>query len=250
MPGFWAIAASHPHWIAVVDPAGHDHTYGELGALVNRLSNGLADLGLGPGDMVAVLMANSVDYFSVVLAAEQLGFYITLINSHLLPAEAGYILSDSDARVLFTDLQCADSARAAAAAIGLAEANRFCRGSATGFRDLVTLTAGQPSSLPDRRASGRLMLYTSGTAGRHQGVRNPLPIGEPEQGIQLLTSSLRRFGIEPGDHVGDGVHLVTSPLYHAAPWFHAEIALHIGHKVVLMDKWNADVALDLIERYQ
>jgi long-chain acyl-CoA synthetase len=250
MPGFWAIAAAHPEWIAVVDHDAQEHSYGELSALVNRLSHGLRGLGLQPGDIVAVLMTNHVDYYSVVLAAEQLGLYITLINSHLLPAEISYILKDSDARVLLTDTQCADAARAAADEIGLAELNRFCRGGSPGFRDLVSLTVGRPTSLPSSRASGRLMLYTSGTSGRPKGVRNPLPGGVPEQGIQLLASSLHRLGIKPADHVGNGVHLVTSPLYHAAPWFHSEIALHLGHKVVLMEKWNAELALELIEHHQ
>ena len=49
---------------------------------------------------------------------------------------------------------------------------------------------------------------------------------------------------------GDGVHLVAGPLYHAAPLAFGTGALHLGHTVVLMDRWTPERTLELIDRYK
>jgi long-chain acyl-CoA synthetase len=46
------------------------------------------------------------------------------------------------------------------------------------------------------------------------------------------------------------VHLVVSPLYHAAPGGFALATLHLGHTVVIMDRFDPETALQLIERYR
>ena len=63
------------------------------------------------------------------------------------------------------------------------------------------------------------------------------------------TFALARFGIDPAAHVGDGTHLVTSPLYHAAPITNATLALHLGHTVVVMPRFDAARSLELIGQH-
>ena len=55
------------------------------------------------------------------------------------------------------------------------------------------------------------------------------------------------FGITPH---GDNVHLVVSPLYHTAVLTFASAALHLGHTLVLMDKWTPEGTLERIEKYR
>jgi long-chain acyl-CoA synthetase len=55
------------------------------------------------------------------------------------------------------------------------------------------------------------------------------------------------FGITPGD---GHVHICGSPLYHTAVLAFSSTSLHLGHPVVLMDKWTPEAMLDRIERYR
>lgn len=91
---------------------------------------------------------------------------------------------------------------------------------------------------------GWVMNYTSGTTGRPRGIRRPLSGKLPEE--TYLGGFLGIFGIRPFD---DNVHLVCSPLYHTAVLQFAGAALHIGHPLVLMDKWTPEEMLRLIDAY-
>jgi len=55
------------------------------------------------------------------------------------------------------------------------------------------------------------------------------------------------FGLQPQD---DNVHIVGSPLYHTAVLVFGGGALHLGHTVVLMDKWSPEEMLRLIEKHR
>lgn len=245
--GFWEIARAHPKRVAVVGPDGAETTYGALYERVNRLSRGLRAFGLRPGDVVAVLQPNGTDFLAVQLATAQLGLYLTAINWHLTADEIAYILTDSDARLFLASARFADAARAAATAAGLPPDRCFGVPEVAGFRPLTELVAGQPADPPADRLAGRPMLYTSGTTGRPKGVRPRLPGCESEADLaRRLPTVVAQYGLTPGD----GVHLVVSPLYHSAPARHAGWALHLGHLVVVMDRFTPEGALELIQRYR
>ncbi len=55
------------------------------------------------------------------------------------------------------------------------------------------------------------------------------------------------FGLQPFD---DNVHIVGSPLYHTAVLVFSGAAIHIGHTLVVMDKWSPQQMLHLIDKYQ
>jgi long-chain acyl-CoA synthetase len=62
-----------------------------------------------------------------------------------------------------------------------------------------------------------------------------------------MTGFLGLFGVKPED---DNVHICGSPLYHTAVLVFASCSLHMGHPVVLMDKWTPEGMLELIEKYR
>ncbi|KAJ1998778.1 hypothetical protein H4R26_005331, partial [Coemansia thaxteri] len=78
-------------------------TLDEIEALTSKLASGLYhNAGVRPGDMVAIIMPNSVYYVPVVLAALTLGATCTLANPSYTPRELAHQLSDSRASLAIT----------------------------------------------------------------------------------------------------------------------------------------------------
>ncbi|MFI5053753.1 MAG: AMP-binding protein [Acidimicrobiia bacterium] len=246
--GFFAVADLAPDRPALVDPTERVFTFGELAATANRTARGLRAAGLRPGDTVATMMANSVELLEVYAAAAQIGCCLVVVNWHLTADEVAYILEDSATRLLVVDDPHAAAAEAGAARAGVPTSLRFCRDARAGFRPLAELSEGQADDpLPDRRA-GQVMFYTSGTTGRPKGVRKRFDEVPADQ--IGLTTPIGPFPRAPFDPVGDDVHIVGGPLYHAAPLAGAAIALDAGAVLVLMDRWTPQRWLDLVERYR
>ncbi len=238
VPGFWQWAAANPDVVAAIDIDGSTVTYGELGDRVDRASRWLQSLGIGPDAPLAVVAGNSVGFLMITLAAAQIGARYTLVNRHLAPPEIEYIISDAGAGVVVTDDALAP------VVVELVPGVRYASLDA-----LDEVLAGQPSGPPPHRQAGSVMLYTSGTSGRPKGVQSTIVAMSPEEAAERLGYTLTRFGIDPADHVGRGVHLVTSPLYHSAPIANATMALHLGHTVVVMPRFDAATSLELIARH-
>ena len=245
--GFWNFAAKDPAALALVEPDGREHTRGALLAEANRLVHGLRALGLGPGDAVAVVLPNGAPVLELYLATFQAGLYLVPINHHLAAPEIAYILADSEAKAFVADEAFAATCAAAADEAGLPAAARFAVGALPGFRPYAALKEGRSPELPDDRRAGAVMNYTSGTTGRPKGVRRPLAPLAPDVVATLYTGLLGMFGIQPED---GNVHLVGSPLYHTAVLMFSTASLHMGHPLVVMDKWRPEDCLRAIERYR
>lgn len=245
--GFWRLADTTPDRLALVGPDGTERTNGELLAAANRAAHGFRALGLEPGDTVCVLLPNSIELIELYLGALQIGLYLTPVNWHLVGPEVAYILDDSDAKVFVAHERFAEVARNAVDEAGFAADRSFAIGAIDGFRPLAELTDGQPATAPDGRTTGAAMHYTSGTTGRPKGVKRGLIEIDPSDMGELLAYLPNLFGIGPHD---DHVHLTVSPLYHTAVLMWTGNALHLGHTVVLMDKWMPEETLRLIENYR
>ncbi len=245
--GFWNFAQQGPEKLALVDPQERLWTRSELLAEANKIAHGLRALGLGPGDCVALVLENSAEFYQIHLAITQIGMYMTPINNHLTGPEIAYIVRDSGAKVFFGSAQFAEACVAAREELEFPSERCFSVGDVDGFRPFAELVAGQPESMPEDRAAGQVMNYTSGTTGRPKGVRRTLAPISPDLVATLTTGFLGMFGLQPED---DNVHICGSPLYHTAVLVFSSSALHMGHAVVLMDKWQPEEMLRLIARYR
>ena len=248
MPGgFWFYAAQDPDALAIVDPDGTEHSAGAVLARANRLARGLRSLGLRRGDTVAAMLPNGLHPLTTYLAALQIGLYYVPINYRLAAPEVAYILADAEAKAFLTHTRFGAVATRAAAEAGIPEAARLAVGEVDGFADLEAFLEAQSPDLPADRSAGSAMHYTSGTTGRPKGVRRRLPDLDPDTSAELFTAFLGLFGIP---HRDGNVHLSTSPNYHTAVTTFAGNALHAGHTVVCMDRWDPEETLRLIERYR
>jgi long-chain acyl-CoA synthetase len=226
---------------AVIAPAG-ERSFRELNANTNRLVRALRAAGLRAGDSVALFCGNRAEFVEVIYACQRSGLVYTPVNWHLTAEEAAYIVDDCGAKALIADAQFA----AVAARIGELAPRAATRlavgGPIPGFASYADALAAQDGTdIPDPELGSR-MLYTSGTTGRPKGV------ARPKTYTVTRTPSLIAAGYAPGKQQ---LHLCTGPLYHAAPLsFSLIIPLMEGTGVVLMEKWDAEEALRLIERYR
>jgi long-chain acyl-CoA synthetase len=245
--GLWNIAADQPDRTAVIGPDGSRLRYGELAAAANRYGRGLRAMGLHPGDSIVLLLPNGPEMPAVYFAAAQVGLYIVAVNWHLVGPEIAYLLKDSGAKVFVAHESFGDAAGDAAVRSGLPESGRFSVGRIPGFRSLGELGDGQPGKpLPDG-TMGAPMLYTSGTTGRPKGVRRPLSGLDPHRVAPMATGFFGLFGLAPFD---GHVHLCGSPLYHTTVLNFVTISVQLGHTVVLMDRWEPEEMLRLIETHR
>src|SRR5690606_40609269 len=108
------------------------------------------------------------------------------------------------------------------------------------FEDYERAIAAEDPADVESPVRGSQMLYTSGTTGRPKGVYRRQPPVQRSAAQSLAA----------GDPDGDRC-LCTGPAYHAAPLaFNVASPLNAGVGVVMMDKWDAEETLRLIERYR
>jgi long-chain acyl-CoA synthetase len=249
--GLWAIAAAEPSRTAVIEPDGTGNgtviSYAQLAAAADRYAKGLQAVGLRPGSSVATMLPNSAAALAVYFAALEAGLYVVPVNWHLAAAEVGYILGDCGAEAFIAHERFAPAAAEAADVAGISAGARFAAGAVPGFAPLDSLGAGLPEGRPRERTQGAPMVYTSGTSGRPKGVRRPLTGADPDQPPAMATGFFALFGLKPFD---GHVHLCCSPLYHTAVLNFATISLQLGHPVVLMERFEPDEMLRLIDRHR
>jgi long-chain acyl-CoA synthetase len=240
--GLWAIAKESPDLTAAFEPDGTAVSYGELAREADRIGRGLQALGLGTGDTFATLLPNSAAALAMYFAAIETGLYLVPVNWHQTGPEIAYILGDSEARAFVAHERFAGAATAAAELAGVK--HRFAVGDVPGFEPLARLGEDGSDERPANRTHGAPMLYTSGTSGRPKGVRRPLTGMDPDAASMMATWFFGIFGLAPFD---GHVHLCSSPLYHTAVLNFAANSVTLGHPVVLMDRWDAEESLRLIE---
>ena len=146
---------------------------------MNATARGLADLGLVPGDTIAVVMSNRRDLIEIYGAAVQTGLTFVAINWHLGETEIAYILDDSDARAVIVDGQFTDSARAAADRVSLPETSRFSADDTGGFRPLADLRAGYSGDALSDVAPARSCSTHRARRGDRRGCASNLPRRAP-----------------------------------------------------------------------
>ena len=122
---FWRRALSEPNWIAAIEADGTEHPAGDLLARVNQLTRGLRELGMRPGDGLAILAPNGIAALEVYLAALQSGWYLTPVNWHFTVPEIAYILRDSEAKVFVAHERFAGAAAGAADEAAIAAGGRI-----------------------------------------------------------------------------------------------------------------------------
>lgn len=238
-------AASTPHKPAVIMAAtGQTVTYAELEQRSLRLANWLRAQGLLPGDTIAVISDNDARVFDVYWAAQRAGLYLTAINYRLRPDEIQYILENSEAKAIFVGGCAAEIVQSIAGMASVPHRISFAA-QLDGYQDLDSIIDAAASTKPQYEPRGGDMLYSSGTTGRPKGVRPALPdrdISAPGDAMVAMFGG--SFGFSAAT-----VYLSPAPLYHAAPLRTCAAVQALGGTVIVMNKFDPEDALSLIETY-
>ena len=219
-------------------------SYRELDERSTQLARLLREAGLGTGDHIAVFMENNAHYFEVTWAALRSGLYVTPVNSFLTAREVAYILNDCEAQALIT------SRAKAEVATQLDGENATPRihtrlmldaDGTAGFADYRDALASQSSERLSDETLGSYMFYSSGTTGRPKGIKAKLSGKHPRENKAVgALGMLYKFD-------RNMTYLSPAPIYHGAPLAFSNATLCFGGTVVMMEKFDAEHALSLIE---
>ncbi len=152
---------------------GEATTYGEMARRVGASAGGLAERGVGPGDVVAILSYNCPEFLEALFAANHLGAIAMPINWRLAAPEVHYILEHSGARALVCDEallpladEAADGLPDPLLRVSIASSDR------AGWTSMSALRRNAPNTAPVAAAGNDVhrLMYTSGTTGRPKGV--------------------------------------------------------------------------------
>lgn len=211
------VAADEPEAVAFVD-GDRRLTYHVWDRASDRAAGALWDAGARPGDVVAVLLPPTFDYPVAFLGAAKIGCVTAGINPRFGPREVEHIVASSGAAVVVSDGDVAGATR-------VISPEELSKGD-------------EPPDAEAAPDDPLAIVYTSGTTG--------LPKGATFKGATIEAVRRIETTLEPAlDHTSG---LQATPMTHMG--YMTKIASHIARKAktVLMERWTARAALELIER--
>ncbi|GGN22462.1 long-chain-fatty-acid--CoA ligase [Streptomyces fuscichromogenes] len=217
----WRHAGARPDAVAL-RAHGHTWTFAALREHATAQAGALHAEGVRPGDRVLLVAPTVPEFVVVSTAVHAVGAVLITLNTMATPAEVGYVLDDSGARLVIAWHACADAAGKAAAERGLP---------LLPLRPGAPVSEGEPIAAPvERRADDTaLLLYTSGTTGRPKGVE--LTVAN----LAFTAEAFRRqLSLTPDDRFATGL-----PLFHI-----------FGQAVCLNGTLTAGCSLSLLSPFE
>jgi Acyl-CoA synthetases (AMP-forming)/AMP-acid ligases II len=205
--------------VAVID-GDHQMTYGQFHDRAMALAGGLEDIGLQPGDYVAVLCPNSAAMLEAHYAIPAAGMVINALNTRLDPASIAYILGHAGAKMLMVhpslsgpiaDILDQCDHKPILVLMDWKDLDGGAIGQDLTYEALLARGAAGPSFVLQDELHPIAINYTSGTTGRPKGARYT------HRGafLNALGNALT-LGLQPTSR-----YLWTLPLFHCNGWTHS-----------------------------
>lgn len=216
---------------------GSERTYAEVFDRSCRLANGLADLGIMPGDRVALLGPNGLETVEQIAGIALGSFVRTALYAHQTAELNRYLLELVDARALIVHVSMADQLLDAVDRVivygGDSPSDRI-----VSYERLLAESSSADPQLAQASEDLHVIRFSAGTTGRPKGI------------VHTVSAWLRGGDefrwVTPRIDERDG-YLVAGPLTHAAVVFLWPM-LQVGGRIVVMAGFDPGRALELIER--
>lgn len=240
------VIASHARWhpdkLAVI--CGEERlTWREFNKRINRVANGLINLGIQKGDKVSVLMLNSIQMVEVIFGTIKAGGVIVPLST-MVPGEAlARMINDSDSKVLFVGPLLDGLIKPYKDALeNIPERAFFSVGfKADGWNDYQSWLREGSDEEPGIRLSFEdefNVIYSAGTTGLPKGIVHT------HYARELFAMGLAiEFRID-----SSSVSLITTPLFHNGTWMMLLPTLTVGGTVVIMPQFDPKAFLELVQR--
>ncbi|MBT5153347.1 MAG: AMP-binding protein [Gammaproteobacteria bacterium] len=238
LSGLLTRAINRHHTRTALISNGQVLSYAELDEQSDRLAAGMQQLGVGPGDRVALFLGNCPEYVIADIAILKIGAIKVPLNSYQSTADVSYILDATQARLLIADsnlltnLEPIDLPDATKEVVVTLQDAVFQKEVAQwSWPNMLKKSAWKS---PGISATDTAMItYTGGTTGRPKGVVQT----QQSLGINLSAH------IVAGEISADEVMLLTTPLPHSAG-YHLQACLLQGGTVILQDGFNSTAFLE------
>ncbi len=239
-------AQESPEKLALVESEGRSLTWSGLEEEVARVATGLGESGIVAGYRVLLVLGNRLEFVTSYLGVLRAQAVAVPVNPGSSVDEVTRIVTDCGARMVLADADSIRTVRAAVAALDeQAVRPRVVAVGTTllpGERSYDHLRADRPHHVPALLDPERLavLLYTSGTSG--------LPRAAMLTHRALLANIEQVASVRPPMVLGDDVVLGVLPLFHVYG-LNAVLGavLRQRAKLVLVDRFDAQATLDLIE---
>lgn len=226
-----ASSLGREHEVFAKVPDDTDVTFGALFSKAESMAKALVDMGVTPGDRVAVQVDKTIAAIQVYLGTVMAGGVFLPLNTAYTTPEVAYFLGDAEPRVVVCDPARKGDIQSIS---GNAKVMTLdSRGNGT----MTDAAAGLCEFTPVARKADDLaaILYTSGTTGRSKGAM--LSHGNLTSNSTVLRDYWR--------FTSDDVLIHALPIFHTHGLFVAtNVALLAGTSVVFLAKFDADAILD------
>jgi len=241
-PGYYSNQAPERPAVTVAE-SGERMSYGDLERRSRRLARVFLQQGLQPGERLALLLTNRVEFMVAAWAGLRVGLRVVPVNRYLSVSEVAYILDNSDARVL---ISCQELQRVAVelpAVVPRVERFFMIGTDCPGFESLDAVIDSGGDAALESEPLGEFMCYTSGSTGAPKGPLWPLSGRSATDGYLDPGVAVMGFG-------GESRMLVSTPLYHSASLMFAMMPFTTGGSLVITERFDALSVLRYIERYR